>query len=37
LKFADDAHLGYLTPTELTQMREEVTEAPTMFEQYIDE
>ena len=37
MKFADDAGLGYLTPMELCNEREQNIEVPNMFEQYVDE
>lgn len=37
MKFADDASLGYLTPKELCNEREQNIEVQNMFEQYVDE
>jgi hypothetical protein len=37
MHFADDANLGYLTPTELSEVKEQAMEVQNMFEQYIDE
>ncbi len=37
MQFADDAHLGYLTPEELSRERELDTKIENMFEQYMDE
>ena len=37
MKFADDASLGYLTPKQLCNEREQNIEVQNMFEQYVDE
>lgn len=37
MKFADDVDLGYLTPEELCNEREQNIEVRNMFEQYVDE